>query len=174
MRKAAVALFVAVMLVASGCAAGHTTTTARSAAGCRVSRTCPSNRRASGVPLLPPRQVDFSTVNADHPVAGRIFEGLTIVNRSGLIGPPARFTSVNCDAEIGNHRLPARKLVYGVPKRGDLQVIVCGWRIPTGTAGKTLRSWKYRAFGGWRGPVVHLAPNGATIGGSLGAWRIRR
>ena len=82
-----------------------------------------------------------------------MFEGLAI-NRSGLNGTPERFSYVRFAAAIGNKRLPARHLVYGQPRGGSLQVIVCAWRIPADAAGKTLRLWKNRFAPGWPGAVV--------------------
>ena len=99
----------------------------------------------------PPALVDFSTVHK-RPVAGEVFRGLAIINRSGLVGTPERFSSVRCDGEIAGKRLQARRLVFGEPRRGYVQVVVCGWRIPTAAAGQKLRLWDY---GG--GPFEHRA-----------------
>jgi hypothetical protein len=80
----------------------------------------------------PPVLIDFLT-SPKHPVAGEVFRGLAIVNRS-----PDRFSSVDCDAGIAGKRLPAMKHFF-VPRAGSSrQVVVCSWRIPRGAAGETL------------------------------------
>ena len=120
----------------------------------------------------PPDDVDFSRLNARSPVAGHRFEGLAIINRTGLNGSPRRFSSVRCDAEIGGKRLRARHLVYGEPRNGDLQVIVCGWFIPADTAGKTLRFWQNAAGAGGRCAVVRLRPDGNASYSKTFTWRV--
>ncbi len=108
---------------------------------------------ASAVPP-PPDDADFAALNAHVPVVGHVFEGLTIINRTGLNGNPQRPSAVRCDAELGGQRLRARKLVYGEPKPGVMQVIMCGWRIPANAAGRTLRLWTNDPVGS---PGCHCA-----------------
>jgi hypothetical protein len=122
----------------------------------------------------PPDDVDFSTLHAQHPVAGHMFDGLAIIDRTGLNGAPYRFTSVRYDAEIGGKRLRAKHLIYGEPRRGSVQVVICGWRIPANAAGETLRFWPNPEFGGnWRGAVVVIRGS-ETVGGPPLTWRVTR
>ena len=128
---------------------------------------------ASGAPTAGiPHVVDFSTLNAGRPVAGRMFEGLAIINRTGLTGDPQRFTSVRCDAEVGGRRLHAKRLVYGHPQNGLVQVVVCGWRIPATAAGKTLRYWRYSDPGFKRGAIVDFG--GTHIGSPVSTWLVTK
>jgi hypothetical protein len=124
----------------------------------------------------PPDDVDFSTLNARPPVAGRVFEGLTIINRTGLNNAPEKPSAVRCDAEVGGRRLRARKLVYGEPRLGYMQVIVCGWLIPADAAGKTLRFWKNRDPGciGCGRRAVAVFENSGSTGSPEYTWRIRK
>ncbi len=109
-------------------------------------------------------------INADRPVAGQMFEGLTIINRTGLVGRPVPFASVRCDAQIGKERLSATKLAYGVPHRGGLTLVVCGWHIPANAAGKTLRLWKYGAGTAGHQAIVHI---GGSVASSSGKFALR-
>ena len=120
----------------------------------------------------PPRKVDFSILNARHPVAGHRFEGLTIINRTGLNGYPERFSAVRCDAQVGRTRLRARKLVYGKPRDGYVQVIVCDWLVPAGAAGKTLRLWRNVPDQRLHGVSVVLGGNSVAAAGDP-KWPIR-
>lgn len=97
---------------------------------------------SAGQPM--PDLVDFQTISHNaRPVAGQVFEGLAIINRSGLVGTAERFSYVHCDGEIAGKRLPARKRFFGEPRRGYTQVVVCSWQIPPDAGGKTLRLWDY-------------------------------
>jgi hypothetical protein len=87
---------------------------------------------ASAVPPPAP-PVDLLT-SPKRPVAGEVFRGLAIVNRS-----PDRFSWVDCNAQIAGKRLFALKHFFVPSSRvGSRQVVVCGWRIPRGAAGETL------------------------------------
>ena len=162
-RRLAVVLAVIVMLVAAGGSVFFATR------GTRPART---GRTGGAVRTLAPHDVDFSPIHTQHPVAGRMFEGLAIINRTGLLGTAYRFTSVRCDAEVGGKRLHATHFVYRKPRRGYVQVVVCGWRIPADAAGKTLRFRRDSAFGGWRGAVVVIRGS-ETVGGPLISWRVK-
>ena len=82
----------------------------------------------------PPRVIDMLT-STRRPVAGEVFRGLSIVNRS-----PYRITRLDCDADIAGSVVPGIKHFY-VPQHGtsgSLQVIVCSWKIPRDAAGYTV------------------------------------
>ena len=88
---------------------------------------------ASAVPPPSP-PIDLLT-SPKRPVAGEVFRGLAIVNRS-----PDRFSRVDCDAGLSGKRLPAIKHFFVPSSRAgsSRQVVVCSWKIPRGTAGDTL------------------------------------
>ncbi len=112
-----------------------------------------------------PHIVDFSEVRAQYPIAGQMFEGMVIINRTGLTGRPRRFTSVACDAALGTDRLPAKLLTYGKLRHRYLQVIVCGWDIPSDAAGKTLGLVDRRAS-------VNFGDN-EIVGAAFVTWKVR-
>ncbi len=129
---------------------------------------------SAGPPM--PDDVDFSTLNAHRPVPGHLFEGMTIINRTGLNRYPERPTAVRCDAEVGGKRLRARKLVYGEPRDGYTQVIVCGWLVPADAGGETLRFWKNKdpnCIGCGRRAVVVFEGSHFT-GSPEYRWHIRK
>ena len=125
---------------------------------------------ASENPLPPLNTVNFSTLNAHRPVAGHLFEGLAIINRTGLSRAPEGFLAVRCDAEIGGKRLRARHLVYGELRHNYVQVTVCGWLIPADTAGKTLRFWKKNTS--WHRPAAVAELPGETDYSNEYTWRV--
>jgi hypothetical protein len=102
---------------------------------------------SAGPPFVAP--IEFWTLHNHHgrPVAGQVFEGLAVTNRSGVLGTPQGFSFVNCDGEIAGKRLTAQKLSFGYARSGEMQVVVCGWRIPADAGGKKLRLWdEHRAW----------------------------
>lgn len=88
-----------------------------------------------------PDYVDF-TMSHHLPVAGRLFTGLTIINRNQA-SVHITFSSVGCDAEVAGKRLPARQNLFYTPPHRYIQAVVCTWRIPADAGGKRLRLWNY-------------------------------
>jgi hypothetical protein len=122
----------------------------------------------------PPNIVDFSRLHV-HPVAGHVFEGLAIINRTGLNGgTPERFIKVRCDAEVGGKRLRATQLVYGKPRSDGVQVVVCGWHIPADGVGKILRLWTYRTPAGYLPHEAQVNTQTAYVGSPEYSWRVMK
>lgn len=82
----------------------------------------------------PPDRVHF-TIPHQRPVAGERFAGLAIVNVSNA----ATLDSIECDADVAGKLLRPREQTFFLPGHAYSQVVVCSWRIPAGTGGKTLR-----------------------------------
>jgi hypothetical protein len=103
----------------------------------------------------------YARVDVDHrhPVAGKLFKGLTIRKvRGGTI------SWVECDAKIAGKRLPARQQsFYAGPHQR--QKVICRWRVPADTAGKRLRLCTYEGAA-W---VVHISPH-TVERGRVGYW----
>ena len=118
-------------------------------------------------------KAEFWKVHPSRPVAGQMFEGLSIFNETGLNGSPERPSAVHCDAAVGGKRLHGKLLVYGKLRRNDVQVIVCGWRIPAGAAGKTLRFWKNDPNAAWCRCAVAVFGNSYWHGPAAN-WRIMK
>lgn len=85
--------------------------------------------------------VDFA-MSHHLPVAGRLFTGLTIINRNQA-SVPRTFSSVGCDAEVAGKRLPARQNFFYTPPHRYIQAVACTWPIPADASGKRLRLWNY-------------------------------
>jgi hypothetical protein len=82
----------------------------------------------------PPVHVNF-TLPHQRPVPGQPFAGLAIVN----VDNAGTLSSIECDADVAGKLLHARKQTFFTPGHKFSQVVVCSWRIPAGTGGKTLR-----------------------------------
>jgi hypothetical protein len=79
----------------------------------------------------PPQYIDLMA-STRRPVAGEVFRGLAVVNRS-----THRISKLDCDADLAGNVLPGIKH-YFVPRfaiDGSLQVVLCSWKIPRGSAG---------------------------------------
>jgi hypothetical protein len=109
-----------------------------------------------------PILVNF-TLPHQHPVAGQLFEGLAIVNRSTW----GTLSSIKCDAEVAGKTLPARKQTFFTPNKTRKQVVICSWQIPAGTDGKPLR------FSG-NEHRAHVNVGGMNYGSPEFSWIVKR
>ena len=118
----------------------------------------------------PPLLVDF-TMSHHLPVAGRLFSGLTIINRNQA-SVPTTLSSIGCDAEAGGNRLPARQNFFYTPPHRYIQAVVCTWRIPANAAGKRLRLWDYD--GGPFGHRAVVSVGQSRYGSPEFSWRVHK
>ena len=109
----------------------------------------------------PPVLVDF-TLPHQSPVAGQRFRGLAMVNLSNT----GTLSSIECDADVAGKLLRAREQTFFVPGHKVNKVVVCSWRIPAGTGGKTLRL----ANGDHR---AHVDVADSHYGSPEFSWRVR-
>jgi hypothetical protein len=109
---------------------------------------------ASAGPPPPEQSVFGSSHRAPH--AGKSFTGITV----GYIAPYT-ITQVDCHARVGDRELVGREQRFYRNGIAGPTTVSCSWRIPKGSAGKTLRAWA-RAY----------TSNGFS-GSGLSAWRVK-